>query len=97
MYDISKDDDSLKAMRNFVEGDQGITDWFKIGQADLTKALTEGIKVAGAKNIILIVGDGMGITTTSTARIYHSQSRGLIGEDALLAWDKFPHVALSQV
>jgi alkaline phosphatase len=33
-----------------------------------------------AKNVILFVGDGMGIATITAARIYAGQSKGLDGE-----------------
>jgi alkaline phosphatase len=49
-----------------------------------------------ARNVILFVGDGMGITTVTAARIYAGQRQGLDGESYSLAMDTFPHVALSR-
>ena len=50
-----------------------------------------------AKNVILFIGDGMGVSTLTAARVYHAQSRGLVGKAANLAWDNFPHAALIKV
>ena len=50
-----------------------------------------------AKNVIFIMGDGMGISTLAAARIYMAQTRNLTGLEAQLSWEKFPHVALSKV
>lgn len=47
-----------------------------------------------AKNVILFIGDGMGITTIAASRIYDGQSRGMSGEENQLSFEKFPEVAL---
>lgn len=47
-----------------------------------------------AKNVILFIGDGMGITTIAAARIYDGQSKGMSGEENQLSFEKFPEVAL---
>ena len=47
-----------------------------------------------AKNVILFIGDGMGISTVTAARIYDGQSRGEPGEENLLSFETFPNVAL---
>ena len=47
-----------------------------------------------AKNVILFIGDGMGVTTVTAARIFDGQSKGLAGEEHELAFERFPHVAL---
>ncbi|MDT0604285.1 alkaline phosphatase [Thalassotalea castellviae] len=43
-----------------------------------------------AKNVILFVGDGMGVSTVTAARILDGQSKGLMGEENQLSFDKFP-------
>ena len=50
-----------------------------------------------AKNIILFLGDGMDISTSTAARIRKGQLAGKTGEEASLQWDEFQHVALSKV
>lgn len=47
-----------------------------------------------AKNVILFIGDGMGISTVTAARIFDGQSRGETGEESLLSFEHFPNVAL---
>ncbi|MEM7217538.1 MAG: alkaline phosphatase [Pseudomonadota bacterium] len=47
-----------------------------------------------ARGIILFMGDGMGISTVTAARIYAGQSLGLPGEAHALSFENFPHVAL---
>ena len=49
---------------------------------------------APAKNVILFIGDGMGVSTVTAARIYDGQSRGEPGEENLLSFEHFPSLAL---
>ncbi|QFT76576.1 alkaline phosphatase [Erythrobacter sp. THAF29] len=49
---------------------------------------------AKAKNVILFIGDGMGISTVTAARIYEGQKRGESGEENVLSFEKFENVAL---
>ena len=49
-----------------------------------------------AKNVILFLGDGMGISTITAARIFEGQSRGESGEENLLSFEQFPFRALSK-
>lgn len=44
-----------------------------------------------AKNIILFVGDGMGLSTVTASRIYK------YGEEGRLSWESFPHFGLLKV
>ena len=50
-----------------------------------------------AKNAILFIGDGMGISTVTAARILEGQLRGESGEENQLSFDRFPDVALIKV
>jgi alkaline phosphatase len=47
-----------------------------------------------ARNVILFVGDGMGISTITAARILEGQRRGEPGEDNRLSFEEFPYTAL---
>ena len=47
-----------------------------------------------AKNVILFIGDGMGISTVTAARIYAGQKQGQTGEEYVLPFENFDHVAL---
>lgn len=47
-----------------------------------------------ARNVILFIGDGMGISTITAARILEGQRRGESGEQNHLSFEDFPHTAL---
>ena len=47
-----------------------------------------------ARSVILFVGDGMGVSSVTAARIYEGQKRGQPGEENLLSFEKFPQTAL---
>jgi len=49
-----------------------------------------------AKNVILFVGDGMGVSTVTAARILAGQQEGLLGEENSLSFDRFPFAGLSK-
>lgn len=49
-----------------------------------------------AKNIILFVGDGMGVSTVTAARILDGQQKGMLGEENSLSFGHFPFVGLSK-
>lgn len=49
---------------------------------------------APVRNVVLFVGDGMGVTTVTAARIFDGQSRGQPGEENVLSFERFPHLAL---
>lgn len=64
----------------------------------LDHARTESLPMSQllAKNVILFVGDGMGITTITAARIFKGQQKGNSGEEDSLEFDAFPNVGLSK-
>ena len=47
-----------------------------------------------AKNVILFVGDGMGLSTVTAARILEGQDKGLLGEENTLSFGTFPFAGL---
>lgn len=47
-----------------------------------------------AKNIILFIGDGMGVSTITAGRIFDGQSQGKMGEEHTLAFEDFDNLAL---
>ncbi|XP_037790456.1 alkaline phosphatase, tissue-nonspecific isozyme-like, partial [Penaeus monodon] len=49
-----------------------------------------------AKNVILFVGDGMGVATVTAGRILKGQKEGHSGEEYKLSFEKFPYVALAK-
>ncbi|MBT0586597.1 alkaline phosphatase [Alteromonas oceanisediminis] len=49
-----------------------------------------------AKNVILFVGDGMGVSTVTAARILEGQMKGQQGEENQLSFDDFPFAGLAK-
>ncbi|GAA6171268.1 alkaline phosphatase [Colwellia sp. KU-HH00111] len=49
-----------------------------------------------AKNVILFVGDGMGVSTLTAARIFDGQRKGMLGESNSLSFEKFPFSGLAK-
>ncbi|XP_037378051.1 intestinal-type alkaline phosphatase-like [Talpa occidentalis] len=49
-----------------------------------------------AKNLIMFLGDGMGVSTVTAARILKGQLQGKPGPETALAMDRFPYMALSK-
>lgn len=71
-------------------------DWYAAGRHAVQKARTLKADTKRAKNVILFIGDGMGISTVTAARILDGQLRGNSGEENLLSFERFPYVALSK-
>ncbi|OZG74995.1 alkaline phosphatase [Hahella sp. CCB-MM4] len=73
--------------------------WYENAQDALNGKLrmTHGIgHLWKAKNVILFVGDGMGISTVTAARILDGQQKGMPGEENFLSFGKFPFTGLSK-
>lgn len=68
--------------------------WWKAGQATLADRLAVAQNRNRAKNVILFIGDGMGISTITATRIFDGQSRGQSGEENILPFERFSNVAL---
>ncbi len=69
---------------------------FSVQQAAAQAALQQPRYAARAKNIILFLGDGMGMTTITGARILAGQQLGKLGEEHQLSFETFDHTALSK-
>ncbi len=82
------------------------TTWFNAGADKVTSNDLIVNSKAPAKNVILFVGDGMGISTITAARILAGQQPNLIGsnptatassgEENSLSFELFPNLALSK-
>jgi alkaline phosphatase len=71
--------------------------WRRAGAEAIERARAlEPANARRAKNVILFIGDGMGMTTITAARIFDGQRRGATGEENQLAFETFPHLALSK-
>lgn len=70
--------------------------WYAEGERAVEAARRLRRDTARARNVILFVGDGMGISTVTAARILEGQLRGESGEENLLSFERLPYVALSK-
>jgi alkaline phosphatase len=71
--------------------------WQEAGRKAASETSAEQIAPGPARNLILFLGDGMGLTTVTAARILEGQRRGERGEGNLLAFERFPYTAFSKV
>lgn len=72
------------------------TDAYYTRSAAAVEARIDKRGLKPAKNVILFIGDGMGISTITAARIYAGQSAGEDGESHHLAMDGLAYSALSK-
>ena len=72
--------------------------WFEAGNvavANNSEELDKIVQQAGsAKNIILFVGDGMGVSTITASRILEGQNKGMMGEENRLSFEEMPYAGL---
>lgn len=68
------------------------------GKSSETTAQAKSISTlkGQAKNVILFVGDGMGISTVTAARILEGQMNGDNGEEHQLSFERFPFAGLAK-
>ncbi|WP_077339291.1 alkaline phosphatase [Pseudocolwellia agarivorans] len=74
--------------------------WYTAGAAQVKTAKMQSKNIENtrgkAKNVILFVGDGMGISTVTAARILAGQQMGKMGEEHELSFDKFPFTGFAK-
>ncbi|MBX2878847.1 MAG: alkaline phosphatase [Granulosicoccus sp.] len=70
--------------------------WFTDAEQAVADAAAYGSVRGTAKNIILFVGDGMGLSTVTAARILDGQMRGEPGEENTLSFGGMPFAALAK-
>ena len=71
--------------------------WQTQAKDDLRKAKMLRQNIAVAKNVIIFLGDGMGVSTVTAARILKGQLENKTGEESVLSFETFPYVGLSKV
>ena len=86
----------VSAAEPVVQGPESVQDWYNNGQRFIHDAKRLHAEHRHAKNVILFVGDGMGISTLTAARILEGQLNAKPGEENRLSFEKFPYVALSK-
>ena len=73
--------------------------WFSAGEDRVAKAKANNelqAQLGKAKNVILFVGDGMGVSTVTAARILEGQMQGQMGEEHQLSFEKFAYSGFSK-
>ena len=90
-------------INNRIEG--GRTDWSvekdaefwnDQGRISIEEALKRRENTRTAKNVIMFLGDGMGVTTVTAGRIRKGQMKGQLGEDFVTEMEQFPHLGLAK-
>lgn len=71
--------------------------WLKSGQENLQRILAYRNNENRAKNVIIFIGDGMGVSTITAGRIYKGQIKGNTGEEYKLAFENFPNTGFAKV
>lgn len=67
------------------------------GQTRLTaEQARQAIAAGTAKNVILFIGDGMGVSTVTATRIFNGQLNGVDGESSSLYMESLPYLAMSK-
>ena len=69
--------------------------WFQSGRQAIAANKIPPVTGAHAKNVILFIGDGMGVSTVTAARILAGQLQGLDGEYHRLSFERLPYLAHS--
>lgn len=68
--------------------------YLKAGQAELKRLIADKPNNRKARNVIIFIGDGMGVSTLTAGRIFEGQQQGLDGESYVAEMDRLPHTAL---
>lgn len=77
-------------------GPESVQDWWTQGQNFIQRSKQQFANVRRAKNVILFIGDGMGVSTVTAARILDGQMRGMKGEENQLFFETLPYLGLSK-
>lgn len=74
--------------------------WYSESQHKVAQIKEQAVNAnntrGAAKNIILFVGDGMGVSTVTAARILEGQQKGMMGEENTLSFGHFPFTGLAK-
>ena len=84
---------AIAAAPSFAESPR---QWYEDGARAAREGATLRPNNRPAKNVILIVGDGMGMSTVAAARILEGQLNGRPGEENSLSFERFPYVSLAK-
>jgi alkaline phosphatase len=79
-----------------VQGPEAVADWDSAGKAFIAQGKAQKNNMKAARNVVLFIGDGMGVSTLTAARILEGQLKGKTGEENRLSFENFPYSALSK-
>lgn len=68
--------------------------YLNAGQAELKRLEADKPNNRKARNVIIFIGDGMGVSTLTAGRIYEGQQNGVDGESFVGEMDRLPYTAL---
>jgi alkaline phosphatase len=71
--------------------------WLDSAGQTLTKILSKKQKTGLAKNVIIFLGDGMGMTTITAGPVYKGQAINKTGEEELTYLEQLDDIGLSKV
>ncbi|PSN51496.1 Alkaline phosphatase 4 [Blattella germanica] len=77
-----------------ASGSEDANYWKALGASQLEETLQRQSRNQHAKNVIVFIGDGMGMSTITSARIYKGQKNGVASTS--LSFEKFPVTGLSK-
>lgn len=76
------------------EVSQADNPWFAAAQSVIDQRIALEPNINRARNVILFVGDGMGVGTNYAIRLMAGQAEGGLGDDYVLPYEEFPNSAL---
>lgn len=68
--------------------------YLNAGQAELKRLEADKPNNRKARNVIIFIGDGMGVSTLTAGRIFEGQQQGVDGESFVGEMDRLPYTAL---
>lgn len=71
--------------------------WYELERNAIAKTLSVKPIERRAKNVIIFLGDGMGISTITAARIFKGQMKQKTGEEGQLVFEQMPFTTLVKV
>ena len=70
--------------------------WNEQARKTIEESLLRRENLRTAKNVIMFLGDGMGVSTVTAGRIRKGQMKGQLGEDFLTEMEQFTHLGLAK-
>lgn len=87
---------SSAAAAQALPASQSADPYFQVSAGTLARNAALTPNTGRARNVIIFVGDGMGLSTVVASRIFEGQQRGVDGESNSLSFERLPYVALSK-